>query len=371
MFRNVFLTGLFFILSLPAISQAQQLHQELVGIYKATVLSIERESEEPIIGTDTYHTVQVVKVELLEGEDEGLVVEFENDLVILEPGDNIFVVHTVSINGDNQYYLKDVNRHVQMIFLAFLFVALLWWFAGRQGLRALASLALSVGAILFILIPAMLAGYNPILVSLLVAGIILALVLFGTHGFKPHSFLAFGGTFGAVLATSFVAWVFVDAMRLTGFGTDESVYLNFATNGQLDFSALLLGSIIIGVLGVLDDVAITQASVVQELKAANEKLLGWELYHRAIRVGRDHVGSLVNTLALAYVGAALPLVLLLASSDAAFGLTMNQEVIAAEYTRILVGSIGLILAVPFTTMLAAWWFGVHGVGGNIRTHHHH
>jgi len=119
---------------------------------------------------------------------------------------------------------------------------------------------------------------------------------------------------------------------------------------------LLLGGIIIGLLGVLDDVSITQASVVQELKASNPGLGFTELYRRALRVGKDHVGSLVNTLALAYVGASLPMLLLLAYSGTEPGLLLNQEIIAAEVVRIIVGSIGLILAVPLTTLLAAWYF---------------
>lgn len=125
-------------------------------------------------------------------------------------------------------------------------------------------------------------------------------------------------------------------------------------------------------LGVLDDVSITQASVVQELKGANNSLSVYELYQRSIRVGRDHVGSLVNTLALAYVGAALPLVLLFATSTAPLGFTLNQEVIAAELARIIVGSIGIILAVPLTTLAAAWWFGTRGVHDiDSRSNHHH
>jgi len=209
---------------------------------------------------------------------------------------------------------------------------------------------------------------------LCIAGAILAVVLFGTHGFNPRSTTAFVGTFLAVCCTCAIAAVFVHAMRLTGFGTEASVYLNFSTGGSLDFAGLLLGSIIIGILGVLDDVSITQASVVQELKAANNKLGLKELYSRAIRVGRDHVGSLVNTLALAYVGVALPLVMLFSYADSAAYLSFNQEVVAAELVRIFVGSIGLILAVPLTTLIAAWWFDTHDVDENdlpSHIHHHH
>ncbi len=164
-------------------------------------------------------------------------------------------------------------------------------------------------------------------------------------------------------------------MRLTGFSSDASVYLNFATKGQLDLAGLLLGGIIIGILGVLDDISITQASVVQELKAANPKFDFNELYTRASRVGKYHLGSIVNTLALAYVGVSLPLILLYSNSETSISLILNQEVVASELLRIIVGSIGLILAVPATTAVAAWYFQSREVEDEEDLvhcgHHHH
>ena len=160
-------------------------------------------------------------------------------------------------------------------------------------------------------------------------------------------------------------------MRFTGFSDDASVYLNFATGGTIDLTGLLLGGIIIGLLGVLDDVSITQASVVQELKGANPQFGFKELYESALRVGRDHVGSLVNTLALAYAGASLPMLLLFAYSDSSMMMLINQEVLAAEVLRIVVGSIGLILAVPFTTAMAAWYFKDREVDPSEDTGHSH
>lgn len=353
---------------------AQQVHQELQETVRAEVVSIIDERERAITGTDATTTVQTVHARVLEGAREGVVVEFQNDLIELGEGDDIFLNRLVTINGDEYFVLKDVNRLPYLVALLALFVALLLWFAGRQGARALVSLAVSIAAILFLLVPALLAGYDPALTSLGIAGIILAVVLFGTHGINPRSLVAFGGTFTAVMLTCGIAYFFVHGMRLTGFGSDASVYLNFSTGGALDFSGLLLGGIIIGILGVLDDVSITQASVVQELKAANAKLGLTELYQRAIKVGRDHVGSLVNTLALAYVGVSLPLVLLFARADSALTFTLNQEVVAAELVRIIVGSIGLVLAVPLTTLIAAWWFATHEVDEEdieLHGHHHH
>jgi uncharacterized membrane protein len=237
--------------------------------------------------------------------------------------------------------------------------------------RALISLALSIGAVLFLLIPALLAGWPPALAALLVAGLVLSTTLFFTHGFKPRVVITFIGTFGAVAVTCLIAWIWTTWMRFTGFGDDESVYLNFATGGTIDLVGLLLGGIIVGLLGVLDDVSITQASVVEELKSANPNFGFKDLYERALRVGRDHVGSLVNTLALAYAGTALPMLLLYAFSASSPLTLLNQEVIAAEVLRIMVGSIGLILAVPFTTAMAAWYFRDKTVAGDSCGHGHH
>lgn len=335
---------------------AQTVHQEFQELVKARVIEVVSESERAIMGTGATTTVQELRIELLNGVKAGEVATLINDLVVLEQSDVIFVNRLEQIDGSEVFAFKDVERRPQLLYLAIIFVGLVVWFAGKQGARALLSLGLSLTAIFYILVPALLAGYSPAMVSLLVSSIILALTLFLTHGFHPRVIIAYIGTVSAVFVTCAIAWTWVGWMRLTGFADDAAVFLNFSTGGQLDFSGLLLGSIIIGLLGVLDDVSITQASVVQELRSANPSLGAGELYRRAIRVGRDHVGSLVNTLALAYVGAALPLVLLFSFAESSMLLSINQEVIAAEVLRIITGSLGLILTVPLTTLLAAWYF---------------
>jgi uncharacterized membrane protein len=297
-----------------------------------------------------------MRIQILEGERKGEVVGLENDLVLLGKGDQIFVNRLVSIDGTEYYIFKDVERRFPLVLLIVLFSALVIWMSGWQGVRALLSLALSIGSIVFLLIPAMLSGYSPALASLVIAGCILGFTLFLTHGVKPRVVITFLGTFGAVAVTCLIATIWVSWMRFTGFSDDASVYLNFASGGTIDLVGLLLGGIIIGLLGVLDDVSITQASVVQELRAANKQLGFIELYNRALRVGKDHIGSLVNTLALAYAGTSLPMLLLYSYSATSPLVLINQEVIAAEILRIMVGSIGLILAVPLTTAMAAWYF---------------
>lgn len=354
----------------PALSFAQEVHQELQETVRAEVLRILDEQVRDIIGTDTDSVVQTVQVRILEGVREGEVATFETDLVPLSVGDSIYVNRLIGIDGGEYYDFKDVDRTAPLIVLGLLFAGLLIGFAGMHGVRALLSLALSVVVIIFVLVPLLLMGYPPVLTSVVIAGAVLAGALFLTHGIRPQSVIAFAGTFGAVIITSVFAAIFVSLSHLTGLSSDEAIYLNFSTKGTLDFGALLLGSILIGILGILDDVAITQASVVAELKRAKAELVIGELYQRALRVGRDHMSSLVNTLAFAYIGVSLPLVLLLAQADASVVLSLNQEVVAAELIRIFVGSIGLIMAVPLTTLIAALWYAKHSVDEAVEETHH-
>lgn len=372
---KLFSSFLLFVITILAFSPnsvlAQELHQDFEERAKAEVLSVESEYERTITGTGASTTVQELRIKLLDGEKAGEIVSVTSEKVILEAGDSIYVNRIVDISGNEYVTFADFERRPVLYFVAALFVVMLLFFSGWQGVRALLSLGGSIAAIFFLLIPALLAGYDPAITSVLIAGIVMVFVLFGTHGINPRTTIAFVGTYSAVIVTGIIAYVSVDLMRLTGFSSDASVYLNFATNGQLDLAGLLLGSIIIGILGVLDDVSITQASVVQELKRANNSLHFAELYGRAIRVGKDHIGSLVNTLALAYVGISLPLILLYAKTESSFMASLNQEVIAAEIIRIIIGSIGLILAVPMTTLAAAWWFNKHSVDSEEVAEHCH
>jgi uncharacterized membrane protein len=365
--------------SFPAVLLAQEVHQDLQDTIKAEVLEVVKEEQREVTGTDTTTSVQEVRIIIREGERAGEVATLINEVVKLEVGDNIFVNRMVTIAGQETFTYSDFERRPVLAILAIVFIAMLVFFSRWQGVRAILSLAASIGAILFILVPALLAGYDATLTTIGISAVILAFAFFGTHGFNPRSFIAFGGTFGTVILTSLVAYPAVHIMRLTGFNDDASVYLNFATNGQLDLTGLLLGGIIIGILGALDDVSITQVSVVEELKGANNELTFRELYLRASVVGRNHIGSMVNTLALAYAAVSLPLILLYAKADSPWLEVLNQEVVAAELLRIIIGSMGLVLAVPATTAVAAWYYQKREVQSDDsghghshgHSHHHH
>lgn len=213
-------------LCVPFFVNAQEAYQELKEVVEAEVLSIVSEEEREIMGTDTTALVQTLRARIKTGVRKDIVIEFDNDLVELKEGDQIFLNRLVTINDSEYYVFKDVDRRMYLVVLAVLFAVLLLAFAGVQGIRALLSLAASVGAIIFILVPALLAGYNPALASLAIAGAILAFALFGTHGINARSTIAFVGTFASVFVTCGIAALFVHLTRLTGFGSDASIYLN-------------------------------------------------------------------------------------------------------------------------------------------------
>jgi uncharacterized membrane protein len=226
---------------------AQEVHQDVKETVKATILEVVSEEVREVTGTDTTTTVQELRILLEEGDKKGEVVSMTAEVIRLDVGDDIFVNHVVTINGDEYVTFSAYERRPTLLVIFGLFVGLLLFISRWQGVRALASLGVSIAAIIFLLVPALLAGYNPALTTLLIAAVIMAFALFGTHGFNARACIAYLGTMSAVLVTCVISYLSVRSMHLTGFSDDASVYLNFATNGSLDLASLLLGGIIIGI----------------------------------------------------------------------------------------------------------------------------
>ncbi len=324
------------------------------GVWRAKVVEITETKQINIPGTDAKTDVQTLNIRLLEGERKGEILRLENDYIQLKEGDKFYLNYLFTDQGDEIFSVLEVDRRDKMFILFALFVVTILIFGGWQGFRSLLSLAGSFLVIGYILLPQIVAGISPVLISIIVASAILFFAIFFTHGFNKRSLIAYVGTILSVILTGVLAYLFIDLTSLSGFTSDESIYLDFNTGGTLDFSGLLLAAIIIGALGVLDDIAITQVAVVRELFGSNNKISSREVYHKAMRVGREHVGALVNTLVLAYTGAALPLLLLFSVSDSGVLSIINREIFATEIVRTLAGSIGLIFAVPITTLLAVF-----------------
>jgi uncharacterized membrane protein len=255
--------------------------------------------------------------------------------------------------GQPAYYnIQDLERGRPMLALAALFVLAVVAFGRWQGVRSLLGLGLSFVVIVAFVVPAILRGHSPVLVAVTGAMAIMLVSLYLSHGTGPKTTAAVVGTALALGLTAALTIAFVAATSLTGLASDEALSANFAVGG-LSLRGLLLAGIIIGGLGVLDDVTMSQASLVTELHQANPTAGFAALVGRALRVGRDHIAATVNTLFLAYAGAALPLLILFVTGQDSLGTVATTELVAVEVVRALCGSVGLIAAVPLTTVLAA------------------
>ena len=255
--------------------------------------------------------------------------------------------------GQPPYYnIQDLERGRPLLVLAALFVGAVIAFGRWQGVRSLIGLGLSFVVIVSFVVPAILHGHSPVLVAVTGAMAIMLISLYLSHGTGPKTTAAVVGTALALGLTALLAIAFVAAASLTGLASEDALSANFVVGG-LSLRGLLLAGIIIGGLGVLDDVTMSQASLVTELHQANPTIGLAALVGGALRVGRDHIAATVNTLFLAYAGAALPLLILFVTGQDSLGTVATTEIVAVEVVRALCGSVGLIAAVPLTTVLAA------------------
>ncbi|MEE1763083.1 MULTISPECIES: YibE/F family protein [unclassified Streptomyces] len=270
----------------------------------------------------------------------------------LEQGQEVVVAYEPAAPKDLQYSVTDVNRKLPMALLAGIFALAVVVVGRMRGVMALVALAVSFLVLTLFILPAILQGSNPLVVAVVGASAIMLIALYMCHGLSARTSVAVIGTLISLLLIGVLGSGFIDWAYLTG-NTDDNTGLIHGLYPTIDMSGLLLAGVIIGSLGVLDDVTVTQTSAVWELHEANP-MMGWRnLYRAGIRIGRDHIASVVNTLVLAYAGAALPLLLLFSIAQSSVGTVANSELVAEEIVRTLVGSIGLVASVPVTTALAA------------------
>ena len=349
------------VVSLLSVSRAyaseSQLVPDKVTIARARVLEVKKQEMRTVPGTDLPTTFQTIRVRVLEGDETGKEVVVDNDYLNLTVGEVFYLSHTVgSLDGSNYYSVNDPYRLPQIFWLVAIFIAAVFLFGGMQGVRGLVSLAGSFLLIFYVLLPGILHGYPPLFVTIAVSSLIIILGSYVTHGFTRSTTAAVMGMVLTVSVTGFLAYWAVHFTRLSGLGSEEAVYLNLNARGSIDIVGLLLGGIIIGLLGVLYDAAIGQAVSVEELLRIAPHVSKKIIYQRALRIGREHIGALVNTLAIAYAGASLPLLLLFQqSASASVAQIANTEIFSTEIVRILIGSIGLVLAIPITTIVSVWF----------------
>jgi uncharacterized membrane protein len=362
------------------------------GVFSAEVM---RAVEEPCpttfdnegeIDEENQLLCSAIEVQFLEGPDEGetksISITDSGVLPEFNAGERLHVALTVpvacreeNLGADltvsecldgldpNIYYAIDSrDRTTPLLLLALLFAAVVIALGRWRGLLSLVGLGASLLVLIVYVLPGILSGTSPLVIALIGAALIAYLALYLAHGFNPLTHVALIGTLGSLVLVAVLAQVFVGAAKLSGF-TDESAVIVRAFGANIQFSGLVLAGTIIGALGAIDDMTVTQAASVLELRRANSSLGIAELYRRSLRIGRDHIASTVNTLVLAYAGGSLALLVMFTqlgtsgqngSGQNTLGRVLTSEVIATELVKTLVGSIGLVASVPVTTWLAAW-----------------
>lgn len=298
-------------------------------------------------------TCRHFQIRVSDGDPETVALEFPDEpgQPALEEGDMVFISITTYEDGTTAYQFADRDRGMILLILALGFAVAVIALGRMRGVAALVGLALSVAILLGFILPAIVGGEDAVLVALVGGGAIALVSLYLAHGYTPLTHVAAIGAFAALVLTTALSWLVLAVAGFSGVATEESFFL--LALPDLDLNGLLLAGIVLGAIGALDDVTVTQASAVWEVYGANPSLDPGSLFESGLRVGRDHIVSTVNTLLLAYAGASLPLLILFTLAGQSLGFVASSEIVAVEIVRTLVGSMGLVAAVPVTTWLSS------------------
>jgi uncharacterized membrane protein len=362
LFRIFRLASIFTVLLLfiatPASAQTETIPED--EIFRAVVTEVIEGASE-IRENDTVSVRQKLRLEGLDGEWDGHEFIFDGleydvlSAVEYERGDKVYAVRTVGPDGEESYYITGFVRSGSIIWLTLLFIVVVVAIGRMKGFRAILVLLFTLLIILKFMVPQILAGTNALTIGIVGSVVILLVAIYVTEGFNRSSHIAIASVTISLLFTGLLSMMFIGFMRLSGFESEDVMYLVSSAQTAIDLRGLLLVGIIIGTLGVLDDVVISQVAVVNQLKKVDPGMPKRKTYRKAMEVGVSHLSSMVNTLFLAYAGASLPLLMLFSVNDLApLGIqqVVSNEMLATEISRTLVGSIGLVLAVPVATILA-------------------
>jgi uncharacterized membrane protein len=323
------------------------------GVYPAT--TIERTEQQCEGAEDASIRCLSATFRLLEGPDEGATTTIElpansSRVAGLEIDRKVLLGHQPQVQGF-EYVFLEPDRRSPLLVLAGVFVIGVVALGRWRGTSALLGLIATLLVLFLFVVPAILDGRDPLAVSLVGSVVIAFAALYLSHGVRVQTTVALLGTLGGLLCAAILAVVFMDAAEITGLASEEALFLT-ALGTDLDLRGLILGGMMIGALGAIDDITVTQASAIWELRSADPARSRRRLLRSGLRIGRDHVASTVNTLVLAYAGASMPLLILFVLSDQPADTVASGEIVATEIVRTLVGSIGLIASVPITTWLA-------------------
>ena len=363
--KKILLSIIILILLSPfSFADDNQLNIPSDEFYKANVVKILEEKE--VDGYDGEKDLyQKVAIEITSGEEDGKKLLIEHgkgfhiqDSQIVKEGETVSIVKSYGIESEPHYYIGEKYRLNSVFYIFLFFLAAVYLVARKKGLFAVLGLFFSVLILIKWVIPQIAAGHNALLISFIGAIVIAFVSIYLSHGFRKRTTIALISTIFTVFIALVLATIFVSMTNLFGIGSEDAFVLQIANIPNLNLKGLLLGGIIIGALGILDDVTTAQAAVVEEIHKANLSLSFKELYKRAYSVGEEHIASMINTLALAYIGASFPMFLLFhLNKTQPLWVILNSESMVEEIVRTLVGSSALLLAVPISTFLAAYYFG--------------
>jgi uncharacterized membrane protein len=362
---------LFFILYFAPIATAQVQPTTEVKV-EARVVKI-LESSRIIEESGNSHPYQKLQLEGTSKNIKGKFITTENGkfdqtgIVVYKIGDQLVLTQMKGPQGIS-YSITDYVRRTPLAILFLIFVVLAVFIGGKRGASSLIGMTLTFALLYFFILPQISNGAHTLLMSTIAAIIIVPSTFFLSHGINKKTLCAILGTFIALILTGALASFFVQQAHLSGFASEEAGYLDVMKKGSIDIKGLLFAGIIIGLLGVLQDITVSQAAVVYQLKKANAKMKFIDLFTHAMDVGRDHIASMTNTLILVYAGASLPLLLLFINNPLPFSQVVNSEMISQEIVTTLISSIGLIIAVPITTLLTAFIAGVKTERSHIEKH---
>lgn len=303
---------------------------------------------------------QLLKMTVLSGDRAGEEIEITNDALLdvkddkmVEVGEKV-ILNRNATYPDAPFVITEKYRLEALILIALLFVLFVIASSGYKGLGSVLGLIFTIFVLIKFVVPQILEGRNPLLICIIGALFITTVSIYLAHGFSRRTSLAVLSTLITVTVSAVLAVLFVDMTKLFGLGSEESYFLKFAQGETIDLRGLLLGGIVFGALGVLDDVTTSQTAAINEIKNADPSLGFGELYKRGLAVGREHIASLINTLALAYIGSSFPVLLLFTLNKfEPIWTSLNDEFIAEEIVRTLIGSTALVFAVPISTFIAA------------------
>ena len=310
-------------------------------------LSCDRAQESPADAECRLLTVELESGDTVPVEDLG-----SRGSVEIERGTGVVLAYEPTADEGQQYALVDLQRGGPLLALAVIFTIAVLVLGRWRGVAALGGLAVTFAALQWFVLPALLDGSSPVAVAVVGAAAIMFVALYLTHGVSTKTTVAVLGTLASLLLIAGLAAAVIAASQFSGIASEEAAFLSTSV-GNVDLRGLLLAGVLIGSLGVLDDVTITQASSVWELRRAQPAYSAPQLYRAGVRIGRDHIASTVNTLVLAYAGASLPLLLLFSVSEQSLTDVITGEQVAQEVVRALAGAVGLVASVPLTTALAA------------------